>query len=99
MGRKVDLWHFYTNALSHLLSSQTHAAAVLESIKEKKKKRKENREQELEKDLREWEHFLNEGEKERKEGGDKEIRTNVFGGKKKKDKRMDEMKWEKIEIK
>ena len=36
--------------------------------------------------------FLNEGEKERKEGGDKEIRTNVFGGKKKKDKRMDEMK-------
>ena len=39
--------------------------------------------------------FLNEGEKERKEGGDKEIRTNVYGGKKKKkkkDKRMDEMK-------
>ena len=28
--------------------------------------------------------FLNEGEKERKEGGDKEIRTNVYGGKKKK---------------
>ena len=27
--------------------------------------------------------FLNEGEKERKEGGDKEIRTNVYGGKKK----------------
>ena len=39
--------------------------------------------------------FLNEGEKERKEGGDKEIRTNVYGEKKKKkkkDKRMDEMK-------
>ena len=36
----------------------------------------------MEKDLREWEHFLNEGEKERKEGGDKEIRTNVYGGKK-----------------
>ena len=35
--------------------------------------------------------FLNEREKERKEGGDKEIRTNVYGGKKK-DKRMDEMK-------
>ena len=32
----------------------------------------------------EWEHFLNEGEKERKEGGDKEIRTNIYGGKKKK---------------
>ena len=27
--------------------------------------------------------FLNEGEKERKEGGDKEIRTNAYGGKKK----------------
>ena len=26
---------------------------------------------------------MNEGEKERKEGGDKEIRTNVYGGKKK----------------
>ena len=26
--------------------------------------------------------FLNEGEKERKEGGDKEIRTNVDGGEK-----------------
>ena len=35
--------------------------------------------------------FLNEGEKERKEGGDKEISTNEYGGKKK-DKRMDEMK-------
>ena len=39
--------------------------------------------------------FLNEGEKERKEGGDKEIRTNVYGEKK---KRIDEMKWEKGEI-
>ena len=37
--------------------------------------------------------FLNEGEKEWKEGGDKEIRTNVYGGKKT-NKRMDEMKWE-----
>ena len=35
--------------------------------------------------------FLNEGEKERKEGGDKEIRTNVYGGKKT-NKSMDEMK-------
>ena len=30
--------------------------------------------------------FLNEGEKERKERGDKEIRTNVYGGRKKKKK-------------
>ena len=50
--------------------------------------------------------FLNEGEKERKEGGDKEIRTNVDGGekqeeekkRKKKKKRMDEMKAVKGEI-
>ena len=53
--------------------------------------------------------FLNEGEKERKEGGDKEIRTNVDGGekqeeekkkekKKKKKKRTDEMKTGKGEI-
>ena len=28
--------------------------------------------------------FLNEGEKERKEGGDKEIRKNVYGGRRKK---------------
>ena len=47
---------------------------------------KKNREQELETENREWEHFLNEGEKERKEGGDKEIRTNVYGGGKKKRK-------------
>ena len=51
---------------------------------EKGKKKKKNRDQELEKDLREWQHFLNEGEKERKEGGDKEIRINVYGGKIKK---------------
>ena len=43
VGRKVDLWHFYTNALSHLLSSQTHAVAVLESSKEKKKKKRKQR--------------------------------------------------------
>ena len=30
---------------------------------------------------------MNEGEKERKEGGDKEIRTNVYGEKKKKKKK------------
>ena len=30
---------------------------------------------------------MNEGEKERKEVGDKEIRTNVYGGKKKKKQR------------
>ena len=38
---------------------------------------KKNRERELEK-KKERKHFLNEGEKERKEGGDKEIRTNVY---------------------
>ena len=60
----------------------------------------DNREWELEKKKREWENFLNEGEKERKEGGDKEIRTNVYGGEKKNKtkQRMDEMKWEKGEI-
>ena len=31
--------------------------------------------------------FLNEGEKERKERGDKEIRSNVYGGRKKKKKK------------
>ena len=40
VGRKVDLWHFYTNALSHLPSSLTHATAVLESSKEKRKEKK-----------------------------------------------------------
>ena len=62
---------------------------------------KKNRERELEKKKKKKRMralvgtFLNEGEKERKDGGDKEIRTNVYGGKKKKkkkDKRMDEMK-------
>ena len=32
--------------------------------------------------------FLNEGEKERKEWGDKEIRTNVYGGREKKKQRV-----------
>ena len=36
-----------------------------------KKIYKKKIEWEMEKDLREWEHFLNEEEKERKEGGDK----------------------------
>ena len=35
---------------------------------------------------------MNEGEKERKEGGDKEIRTNVYGGRKKKIERELEKK-------
>ena len=30
---------------------------------------------------------MNEGEKERKEGGDKEIRKNVYGGRRKKKKK------------
>ena len=43
---------------------------------------------------------MNEGEKERKKGGDRD-KDNVYGGEKeeeKKIKRMDEMKWEKGEI-
>ena len=36
--------------------------------------------------------FLNEGEKERKEGGDKEIRTNVYGGEKKVSMKWNERK-------
>ena len=59
--------------------------------------KKKNRDWELEKDLREWQHFLNEGEKERKEGEikrDKDKRV----WRRKKQKRMDEMKWEKGEI-
>ena len=39
---------------------------------------------------KERKHFLNEGEKERKEGGDKEIRKNVCGGRRKKKKNQRE---------
>ena len=38
-------------------------------------------------------HFLNEGEKERKEGGDKEIRKNVYGGRRKKQKNPERASW------
>ena len=54
----------------------------------KGKKKKKNRERELEKKRKKERiralavTFLNEREKERKEGGDKEIRTNVDGGEK-----------------
>ena len=48
-----------------------------------KKKKNKQRARAGDKKNREWEHFLNEGEKERKEGGDKKKRTNVYGGKKK----------------
>ena len=41
-------------------------------------------------------HFLNEGEKERKEGGDKEIRKNVYGGRRKKKKKTRESELEKM---
>ena len=55
---------------------------------------KKNREWELEnKKKREWEHLLNEGEKERKEGGDKEIRTKIYGGGKKTKQNNVWMKW------
>ena len=50
-------------------------------MEEKKKKRERARAGEISE--KEWEHFLNEEEKERKEGGDKEIRTNMYGGEKK----------------
>ena len=45
---------------------------------------------------RERKHFLNEGEKERKEGGDKEIRKNVYGGRRKKKKKTRESELEKM---
>ena len=60
-------------------------------------KKKKNRDQELEKDLREWQHFLNEGEKERKEGEIKRDKDKHVW-RRKKQKRMDEMKGEKGEI-
>ena len=56
----------------------TNTTAVLESSKKKKKPEIESWRK------KERKHFLKEGEKERKEVGDKEIRTNVYGGKKKK---------------
>ena len=58
----------------------TNTMAVLESSKKKK-----TRDRELEK-KKERKHFLNEGEKEIKEGRDKEIRKNVYGGRRKKKK-------------
>ena len=59
--------------------------------------KKKNRDQELEKELREWQHFLNEGEKERKEGEIKRDKDKCVW-RRKKQNRMDEMKWEKGEI-
>ena len=61
------------------------------------RREKKNRDQELEKDLREWQHFLNEGEKERKEGEIKRDKDKLVW-RRKKQNRMDEMKWEKGEI-
>ena len=58
----------------------TNTTAVLESSKKKKKKP----ETKSWRKKKERKHFLNEGEKERKEGGDKEIRKNVYGGRRKK---------------
>ena len=61
----------------------TNTTTILESIKKKKKKQRV-RAREKKKRIRALAGtFLNEGEKERKEGGDKEIRTNVYGGKNK----------------
>ena len=39
--------------------------------------------------------FLNEGEKERKERGDKEMRSNVYGGRKEKKKKPMSESWRK----
>ena len=50
----------------------TNTTAVLESSKKKP-------ETESWRKKKERKHFLNEGEKERKEGGDKELRKNVYG--------------------
>ena len=61
--RKLLLPWNYTNALSHLPSSQTQ-----QLFWNQVKKKKKNRARELEK-KKERKHFLNEGEKERKEGG------------------------------
>ena len=86
--RKLLLPWNYTNALSHLPSSQTQQL-FWNQVKKKKNLRSRAG------GKKERKHFLNEGEKERKEGGDKEIRTNVY---EKKKKRMNEMKREKREI-
>ena len=61
----------------------TNTTAVLESSKKKKPETESWKK-------RERKHFLNEGEKERKEGGDKEIRKNVYGGRRKKKKNQRE---------
>ena len=78
--RKLLLPWNYTNALSHLPSSQTQQL-FWNQVKKKKNQRSRAG------GKKERKHFLKEGEKERKEVGDKEIRTNVYGGKKKKKQR------------
>ena len=78
--RKLLLPWNYTNALSHLPSSQTQQL-FWNQLKKKKNQRSRAG------GKKERKHFLKEGEKERKEVGDKEIRTNVYGGKKKKKQR------------
>ena len=86
MERKVlSPWN-YTNALSYLPSSQTQRLfwnQVKLKQKIKKKKRARAGEKKKKKRMRALARtFLNEGEKEWKEGGDKEIRTNVYEKKK-----------------
>ena len=82
--RKLLLTWNYTNALSHLPSSQTQRLSWNQVKKKKKKPETESWKK------RERKHFLNEGEKERKEGGDREIRKNVYGGRRKKKKKKPE---------
>ena len=71
MERKLLLLWNYTNALSHLPSSQTQQLFWNQVKKKNQRSRAGGK--------KERKHFLNEGEKERKEGGDNEIRKNVYG--------------------
>ena len=77
MERKLLLPWNYTNAFSHLPSSLTQWL-FWDQVKNKKKKKKKKTQRPRAGEKEERKHFLNEGEKERKEGGDKEIRTNVY---------------------
>ena len=100
IGRKIverkvlSLWN-YTNALSHLPSSQTQRL-FWNQVKKKKKKQKARAGEKRERMRALAGTFLNEGENGRKEGGDKEIRTNVYGGSKKK-KKTESESWRKKE--
>ena len=99
IGRKIverkllSPWN-YTNALSYLPSSQTQRLFWNQVKKKKNQRARAGEKKERMRALAGT--FLNEGEKERKEGANKEIRTNVYGGKEKEKKeRRRERKLEK----